>query len=178
MTFATYQEWEEALDNYAAEYPLDALREGFAEDLSEFRLDACAIVEPLAALIYAAELLTPERRAICTATVEQDGSIARYVPDRHAPERLIALRQILNSRPLKLPELAPVEIAPTRRQAGPKTVKAWIIACAICGTEFRARRADARFCSARCRQKASRARAGTSPAAETPEAATMVGSYL
>ena len=89
MTFVTYEEAMERLDDWAADHPLEALRE-FAEYLSDYRLDCCATVEPAAALLYADHLLTPERREAC----EQAGGIAslhRFVPDRYEPER----RQVL-----------------------------------------------------------------------------------
>jgi hypothetical protein len=88
MTFATLQEAIERLDDWAAEHPLDALRQ-YAEYLSEYRLDACATAEPAAALVHAYDRLTPERRRSCEAIT---GKI-RYFPDRLEPERREALRQ-------------------------------------------------------------------------------------
>ena len=51
-------------------------------------------------------------------------------------------------------------------------------ACEVCGTEFRARRADARCCSARCRQKASRGRRAAPLASEDAAAGTSVHGHL
>ena len=89
MTFATHYEALEALDDFAADQPLEALRE-YADLLSAFRLDACALAEPEAALIHAGELLTPERRAWCEAAAGRNG-LRRYVPDRLEPERRAAI---------------------------------------------------------------------------------------
>lgn len=50
------------------------------------------------------------------------------------------------------------------------------LACEVCGTEFDARRTNARFCSAACRQRSSRANRGESTAAvfHLPTPATSV----
>jgi hypothetical protein len=49
---ATQQEALELIDDWAAEYPLDGLRE-YLDFLTPYRLDACAVAEPAAAMIYA-----------------------------------------------------------------------------------------------------------------------------
>jgi hypothetical protein len=85
MTFATYEEAMEVVDDWATDNPLEALRE-YAEWLTPYRLDACATAEPAAALLYAHDLLTPERRAACEAAAPLS-SVARYVPDRLSAER-------------------------------------------------------------------------------------------
>jgi hypothetical protein len=82
----TRQEAFELIDEWAAEDPLDALREGLAECLSQYRLDAVAMAEPAAALVYCHDLLTPERRAWCMTAARAD-DLKRYFPDRLAPER-------------------------------------------------------------------------------------------
>ena len=69
--FATHYEAMERLDDWAADNPLEPLRE-YAEYLSAYRLDACAVAEPAAALIHADHLLTPERRAWCTEEARRD----------------------------------------------------------------------------------------------------------
>jgi hypothetical protein len=84
MTFITRQELDQAIDNWAADDPLGALREGIAEYMTPYRLDACAAAEPLTALVYAGDLLTPERAASCLAAAEADGTLKRYVPDARA----------------------------------------------------------------------------------------------
>jgi hypothetical protein len=86
MSWATWQEALDALDDWAADHPLEALRQ-YAEYLPEYRLDACAAAEPLAALIHAYDRLGPERRRQCE---QQCGRHVRYVPDRL---RLEALRR-------------------------------------------------------------------------------------
>jgi hypothetical protein len=90
MSFATLAEALDCLDDFAAEHPLKALRRGYAEHLSDYRLDMCAIAEPAAALVYAHDLLTPERRAWCEARA---GTV-RYFPDHLEPERRAALRRL------------------------------------------------------------------------------------
>jgi hypothetical protein len=92
MTWATLDELDEWIDDWAAEHPLQALREGFAGYLSAYRLDACATAEPIAALVHAYDLLTPERRAWCLARARDD-DLARFIPDRIAPERRAAIRR-------------------------------------------------------------------------------------
>jgi hypothetical protein len=87
--FATYYKAMERLDDWAADNSLEALRE-IPDLLTEYRLDACALAEPAAALIHAYDLLTPERRAYCEAAARQVG-LKRYIPDRLAPERRMAL---------------------------------------------------------------------------------------
>ena len=52
MSFATTQEVDEFIDDWAADDPLGALRQ-IPEWLSDYRLDACAVAEPAAALLYA-----------------------------------------------------------------------------------------------------------------------------
>jgi hypothetical protein len=49
-----------------------------------------ALAEPAAALIYASELLTSERRAWCEREAAKT-ELHRFVPDRLAPERRLAL---------------------------------------------------------------------------------------
>jgi hypothetical protein len=88
MTWATYQEAREWLDDWCADHPLEALRE-YSEYLSPYRLDACATVEPAAALVHAADRLTPERRAWCESAA---ADLRRFVPDRLEVERRAALR--------------------------------------------------------------------------------------
>jgi hypothetical protein len=78
------------LDDWAADNPLEALRAGYAEHLSEYRLDACATAEPAAALVHAYNLLTPERQAWCAEAARHAG-LQRFVPDRLAPERRKAI---------------------------------------------------------------------------------------
>jgi hypothetical protein len=84
-------EAREILDNVAADDPLTALRE-FPDLLDPYRLSACALAEPAAALAYAHDLLTPEQRIACDEAVRERG-LLRYVPDRLAAERrrLIAM---------------------------------------------------------------------------------------
>jgi hypothetical protein len=82
MTWATYLEWAEAVDDLAADDPLWALRT-FAARLTPERLDACALAEPAAAIVH------PERRAWC---LEQAGEL-RFLPDRLEPERREAIRR-------------------------------------------------------------------------------------
>jgi hypothetical protein len=81
VTFATYDEWAEAVDDLAAEDALWALRR-MARHLSPYRLDACAVAEPAAALAHASDLLTPERRSWCETVTSK-----RFIPDEIAPER-------------------------------------------------------------------------------------------
>lgn len=185
MSCITYQQALEQIDDYAADEPLDALRSGYAEYLTEHRLEACALAEPLAAMLYAGDRLTAERYAWCLAEVERDGSLKRYVPDQRAQERLMAMRDVLDvlqrQRPPAAiaadPEPEP-EPMPVRTRSASRMASAWVIPCDICGTEFRSRRADARTCSARCRQKASRARRSASPDAEAGTGGTTVPAYL
>jgi hypothetical protein len=89
MTWASYQEALECLDDFAAERPLEALRRGYAKYLSHYRLDACATAEPAAALVHAYDRLSPERRAWC---LTQTGDL-RFVPDHLEPERREAIRR-------------------------------------------------------------------------------------
>ena len=180
--FATRQQALEWLDDYAAEHPLAALREDYAEYCSAHRIDAMALAEPAAALVYAFEHLTPERREWC-AREAQVRNMATYVPDRLAKERLIALRSVLNQliptqqqpKPEPTPERrrAPAGRMSYGRSCASET-RAWIIRCDVCGSEFRARRADARFCTPRCRQKASRGRRMGSPGDDGAPAGTTV----
>jgi hypothetical protein len=83
----TELEIDEVLDDVAADDPLHALRE-FPPWLSGHRLDACALAEPAAALLYAFDLLTPERRTWCAAA---RGDLKHFVPDRLELERRRAL---------------------------------------------------------------------------------------
>jgi hypothetical protein len=92
MTWATAEEALEWLDDWAAENPLDALRE-YAEYVSPYRLDACATAEPAAALIHAYHLVTPERRVLCAAGA-RSVDLKRFMPDRLAQERREALRRL------------------------------------------------------------------------------------
>jgi hypothetical protein len=92
MTWATVQEALDWLDDFAAEHPLEALRE-YADYLSEYRLDACAAAEPAAALIHAYHRLTPGRSAAC-AEAARDADLKRFIPDRLEPERREALRRL------------------------------------------------------------------------------------
>ena len=96
MTWATYQEAMEWVDDFAADYPLEALRH-YAEYLSDFRLDCCATAEPAAALIYVHDRLTPARRAACEAD-PRTGDLKRFYPDRLAKERREMIRR-LEGRP-------------------------------------------------------------------------------
>jgi hypothetical protein len=81
------------IDDYAADYPLEALRQ-FAEWLKPWRLDACATCEPAAALLYAEHLLTPDRRSYCIEAAKAAG-LNRFVPDRLERERREAIRKRL-----------------------------------------------------------------------------------
>ena len=58
------KEADEILDNWAADNPLPALRE-IANWLTPYRLNACALAEPAAALVHAFDLLTEEQRPGC-----------------------------------------------------------------------------------------------------------------
>ncbi len=171
MTWVTYQEWAEAVDDLAADDPLGMLREGLAEYVTAHRLDAMAFAEPEAAHAYAADLLTPEQIARCEALARTRPGGFRYVPDRLAKERLIALRLVLN-------QMAPASLtgdateARPRTRTAPRDRKSWTIPCDVCGEHFAARRPDARFCSPRCRQKASRGRRIGAPDAESLGAGT------
>jgi hypothetical protein len=82
MTWASVEEPPEFLDDLAADDPLRALRE-FPECLSDYRLDVCATIEPLAALTYAHDLVTPNRRRLCEAATQG----LRFFPDRLERER-------------------------------------------------------------------------------------------
>jgi hypothetical protein len=80
-------ELEETIDDLAADDPLWALRT-VPQWLTPYRLDVCAVAEPAAALLYAADRLTPERRVWC----EQHAlNIKRYIPDRLERERRRAI---------------------------------------------------------------------------------------
>ena len=92
MTWATYQEAMEAVDEFAADNPLEALRH-YSQYLNDYRLDACAIVEPAAALVHAHDRLTAERRASCEAAISTLDR-KRYFPDRIAAERLALIRRL------------------------------------------------------------------------------------
>ena len=169
MSFATVEEALELLDDWAAEDPLDALREGIAEYVIPHRLDAMALAEPEAALVYAYDLLTPERQAWCLAEAAAH-NFNRFVPDRLRPERQRALAM---AREWVQPAWTPPTfeaVAPARQRPAPRTQPGYVIACDVCGVEFRARRADARCCSARCRQKAARAARRAPPGGDQPEA--------
>jgi hypothetical protein len=87
-TFATIAEALETLDDLAADDPLEVFRRGWARYLSAYRLDVCATAEPAAALIHAADLLTPERGAWCEA---RSADITRFIPDYLEPERRAAI---------------------------------------------------------------------------------------
>jgi hypothetical protein len=97
LAFATCQHALEALDDWSADHPLEALRE-YAECLSPSRLDACATAEPAAALIHADRLLTPERRAWC-AKAAQQSALQRFVPDRLVLERRIVIARARGGDP-------------------------------------------------------------------------------
>jgi hypothetical protein len=92
MTWATYEEAQECLDDFAAEHPLEALRRVFAECLTPYRLDAVATAEPAAAQLYAYDWLTPECRA-ARAAAARDADLKRFIPDRLELERRVALRR-------------------------------------------------------------------------------------
>jgi hypothetical protein len=92
MIFAIPDEAIEWLDNWAADHPLEALRQ-HAEYLSPYRLDACATAEPAAALIHAYHRLTPGRRAGC-AGAARHADLKRFIPDRLEQERREALRRL------------------------------------------------------------------------------------
>jgi hypothetical protein len=167
MTFATRQQFDEAVDDWASDEPLGALREGLAALMTDYRLDACAVAEPLAALIYAGDLISPERARACMAAAEADGTLRSYVPDSRAKERLASIRQMLNQMQAPAPRPADTPLsAPPVRQHPPRTQAGYVIGCEVCSTEFRSRRADARLCSPRCRQKASRRARGGSPSGD------------
>jgi hypothetical protein len=87
----------EYLEDHATENPLYALRE-YPHLLSEYRLDACAVAEPAAALLYAYDLLTPERRAWCTEAA-REVALSHFVPDRLQPERRLALARARGLEP-------------------------------------------------------------------------------
>jgi hypothetical protein len=97
MTFATLEEALECLDDWAADNPLEALRE-FAECLSDYRLDACALAEPAAALIYAYDRLMPERQRWCIEAARQ-ADLQRFIPDRLIRERRIAIARARGLEP-------------------------------------------------------------------------------
>jgi hypothetical protein len=92
MSWATVQEAPDWLDDFAAEHPLEALRE-YTDYPSPYRLDVCATAEPAAALIHAYHLLTPERRVLCAAAA-RSVELKRFIPDRLAQERREALRRL------------------------------------------------------------------------------------
>jgi len=75
-------------DDWCADHPLEALRH-YPNLMTCYRVDACALVEPAAALMYAAHRLTPERRAWCEAAAGE----LRFFPDRLEPERREACRR-------------------------------------------------------------------------------------
>jgi hypothetical protein len=93
MPFVTYEHAMETLDDWAADHPLEALRE-YAEYLPDYRLDACATAEPAAALVHAFGLLTDERRAWCLEQA-RGTDLNRFVPDRLEHERRLVLRRRL-----------------------------------------------------------------------------------
>ena len=88
--FLSRNEYLEEVDDAAADGPLWALRT-IPDHLSAYRLDACALAEPLAALTSAYDLLTDERRAACEAACPAKS--VRYIPDHYAPERMQVLRR-------------------------------------------------------------------------------------
>jgi hypothetical protein len=81
----TQQQALEILDDWATENPLDALL-NYGDCLSAFRLNACALAEPAAALAYAYDLLGLEQIARCQAAVISAG-MNRFVLDSRAAER-------------------------------------------------------------------------------------------
>jgi len=50
--------------------------------------------------------------------------------------------------------------------------------CSVCGRTFRASRADAKYCSAQCRKKASRSRVGQAVTLNVPDASQMTLEHL
>jgi hypothetical protein len=96
MSIVTREQALEILDNYAADDPLEALR-NYAECLSEYRIDMCAIAEPAAAIAHAWDLLTPERQAYCIEAA-RTVDLNRYIPDRLAPERPKAIEIVREFR--------------------------------------------------------------------------------
>jgi hypothetical protein len=150
MTIVTRQQALEALDNWAAEDPLDALR-SYPEYLTPYRLDACAIAEPAAAMVHAWHLLTPERQAYCIEAA-REVDLHRFIPDRLAPERRKAIEMVREFGPLKPSRGV---LASNRPPAG-TTVSARI--CNACGGPLPAGRSDAKFCSNACRQRSYRQR--------------------
>jgi ParB-like chromosome segregation protein Spo0J len=71
----------------------DAMRRGWAHWLYPWRVDACAVYEPAAALVYAYDRLTPERHARCMADIGHRDQ-RRFVPDRLRQERLAIQRRL------------------------------------------------------------------------------------
>jgi len=50
--------------------------------------------------------------------------------------------------------------------------------CSVCGRAFRASRADAKYCSAQCRKRASRSRVGGAVSLNVPDASQMTFEHL
>jgi hypothetical protein len=140
MTIVTRQQALEMLDNWAAEDPLDALR-NYAECLSEYRIDMCAIAEPAAAIVHAWDLLTPERQRYCIEAAREI-DLKRFIPDRLAPERRKAL-ELVREFGLWEPSRSP-----------PASARI----CNACGGPLPDGRADAKHCSNACRQRSYRQR--------------------
>ena len=149
MSFATYKEWAEALDDCAAENPLWALR-SMAKYLSAYRLDLCAIAEPAAAMVHAWDFLSSERQALCVEAVRAT-DLARYVPDRLAQERkaLELVRGFGTWAPSRSP---PASDRPPADTTAPERI------CNGCGAPMPEGRAGRQWCSSACRQRAYRRR--------------------
>jgi hypothetical protein len=150
MTFATREEALELLDNFAADDPLTALRE-YADCLSEYRLDMCAIAEPAAALVHCYNLLTPARQAYCIEAARA-ADLTRYVPDRLGPERRKAIEMVRGFGRWE-PSRSPP--ASNRPRGGTKLPSRM---CNGCGSPMPDGRADRQWCSSACRQAAYRRR--------------------
>jgi hypothetical protein len=149
MTIVTRQQALEALDNWGADDPLDALR-NYPEYLSDYRLDMCAIAEPAAALVHAWDMLTPSRQAYCIEAARA-ADLTRYVPDRLALERRKAI-ELVRGFPLHEPSRSP----PASDRAPAATIPARI--CNGCADPITGGRADRQWCSNACRQPAYRRR--------------------
>jgi hypothetical protein len=150
MTIVTRQQALEALDDWAAEDPLDALR-SYPEYLTPYRLDACAIAEPAAAMVHAWHLLTPERQAYCIEAA-REVDLHRFIPDRLAPERRKAIEMVREFGHWKPSLGSPARNGPPGVTVLPPRI------CNGCGGPLPGGRSDAKFCSNACRQRSYRQR--------------------
>jgi hypothetical protein len=150
MSIVTREQALEILDNFAADDPLTALRE-YADCLTEYRLDMCAIAEPAAALVHAWDLLTTTRQAYCVEAARA-ADLTRYVPDRIAPERRKAIEMV---RGFGLWEPSRSSLASNRPPGGTKLPSR---TCNGCGSPMPDGRSDRQWCSSACRQRAYRQR--------------------